>query len=155
MKCNTKTARAKKESQLGWRYSVLLDLPYFDAPTMLAVDPMHSLFLGTGKHMINIWNEKRLLDSGKFEQMQNFVDNMTVPCDVGRIPRVKLDSVVLRPTSTRIGLFCIRFLLYLTSYPQLVSDGHACACLVKQLPFHIIAPLFLQNCIRRASARSS
>ena len=87
MKCNTKTARAKKESELGCRYSILLDLPYFDAPTMLAVDPMHNLFLGTGKHMINIWIEKGLLDSGKFEQMQNFVDNMTVLCDVGRIPR--------------------------------------------------------------------
>ena len=47
--CKTKTSRSKKESELGCRYSVLLDLIYFDAPTMLAVDPMHNLFLGTGK----------------------------------------------------------------------------------------------------------
>lgn len=32
------------------RYSCLLKLPYFDAPRMLSVDPMHNLFLGSGKH---------------------------------------------------------------------------------------------------------
>ena len=60
LKCQTKTSRAKKESELGCRYSVLLDLPYFDPPTMLALDPMHNLFLGTGKRMINIWLQKGL-----------------------------------------------------------------------------------------------
>ena len=44
---------------------------------------MHNLFLGTGKHMINIGNEKGLLDSGKFEQTQNSVDNLSIPCDGG------------------------------------------------------------------------
>ena len=87
MKCNTKTARAKMESELGCRYSVLLELPYFDAPQMLAIDPMHNLFLGIGKHMIRIWIKNGLLDSSKFEQIQQFVDSTTVPCDVGRIPR--------------------------------------------------------------------
>lgn len=87
MKCNTKTERAKKEAELGCRYSVLLDLPYFDPPAMLAVDPMHNLFLGTGKHMISIWIKAGLLDSTKFEEIQQSVDSTIVPCDVGRIPR--------------------------------------------------------------------
>jgi len=26
------------------------DLPYFDPPTMLVIDPMHNLFLGLAKH---------------------------------------------------------------------------------------------------------
>ena len=40
----TKVDRCKKESELDCRYSVFLMLPYFDAPRMLIVDPMHSLF---------------------------------------------------------------------------------------------------------------
>ena len=87
MKCNSKTERAKMEAQLGCRYSVLLHLPYFDPPVMLAFDPMHNLFLGTGKRMISIWIKAGLLDSTKFEQIQCCVDSMIVPCDVGRIPR--------------------------------------------------------------------
>lgn len=85
--CKTKTAMAKKESELGCRYSILLDLPYFDAPKMLAIDPMHNLFLGSAKHMINIWIKNELIDSSKFDIIQRYVDNMIVPSDVGRIPR--------------------------------------------------------------------
>ena len=44
MKCNSKTEMA---IELGWRYSVLLELPYFNAPQCY---PMHNLCLGTGKH---------------------------------------------------------------------------------------------------------
>lgn len=50
----TKTEQAHKESQYGCRYSVLLKLPYFDPPRMLIIDAMHNLFLGTGKHMLNL-----------------------------------------------------------------------------------------------------
>ena len=51
-KCKLKTELAKKESELGCRYSSLLDLPYFDPPTMLVIDPMHNLFMGLAKHFI-------------------------------------------------------------------------------------------------------
>ena len=58
--CQTKTELANKESQLGCRYSSLLDLPYFDPPTMLVIDPMHNLFLGLAKHftkkIFSQWN---------------------------------------------------------------------------------------------------
>ena len=50
--CNTKSGLRKKESELGCRYSSLLKLPYFDAPTMLVIDPMHCLFLGLAKHFV-------------------------------------------------------------------------------------------------------
>lgn len=85
--CKIKTARDQKESQLGCRYSILLDLPYFDAPKMLAIDPMHNLFLGSAKHMISLWIKRGLINSCKFDIIQRYVDNMIVPCDVGRIPR--------------------------------------------------------------------
>ena len=43
--CSTVTDRNRLESQLGCRYSALLDLPYFNPPVMLAIDPMHNLYL--------------------------------------------------------------------------------------------------------------
>lgn len=50
-KCKTKTSRNLKESELGCRYSCLLQLPYFDAVRMLIIDPMHNLYLGTAKYI--------------------------------------------------------------------------------------------------------
>ena len=83
----TKTEQAQKESQFGCRYSVLLKLPYFDPPRMLIIDPMHNIFLGTGKHMLSIWLEHRLLSPSQFQQIQECVDSFVVPSDMGRIPR--------------------------------------------------------------------
>ena len=40
----TKTDLQKAESELGCRYSAVLKLPYFNAPRMLIIDPMHNLF---------------------------------------------------------------------------------------------------------------
>ena len=85
--CKTKTEQAQKESKYGCRYSVLLKLPYFDPPRMLVIDPMHNLFLGSGKHMLNIWFERNLLSPSQFQQIQECVDSFTVPSDMGRIPR--------------------------------------------------------------------
>ena len=42
----------KRESEFGCHYTTLLQLPYFDAPRMLIVDPMHNLFLGSAKHFL-------------------------------------------------------------------------------------------------------
>ena len=43
----TKTARKQLESKYGCRYSVLMDLTYFDVIEHHVIDPMHNLFLGT------------------------------------------------------------------------------------------------------------
>lgn len=86
LKCTTKSAQASQESESGCRYSVLLELPYFDPVRMLPIDPMHNLFLGTGKHMISIWLEHGLLTTKEFKIIQESVDRMVVPSDVGRIP---------------------------------------------------------------------
>jgi len=55
---STRSALQEGESESGCRYSVLLKLPYFDAPRMLIVDPMHNLFLGSAKHYLKaVWIE--------------------------------------------------------------------------------------------------
>ena len=48
--------REKQESSLGCRYSVLLDLPYFDPVRMCIIDPMHNLYLGSAKRILKwVW----------------------------------------------------------------------------------------------------
>lgn len=89
--CTTMSSRDKKESELGCSYSALLQLPYFDPVRMHTIDPMHNLFLGSGKHMLSLWIKHDLLSSNHFVEIQAFVDSFIVPSDVGRIPR-KIES---------------------------------------------------------------
>ena len=84
---NTRSKLEKAESETGCRYSVLLQLPYFDAPRMMIVDPMHNLFLGSAKHFLKvIIIGKGLLSKAQFETLQKRVDSTMVPSGVGRIP---------------------------------------------------------------------
>ena len=84
--CITKAERNRLECQLGCQYSILLRLPYFDAPRMLAIDPMHNSFLGTGKHLLQFWLDNEIIHRRQFPSIQTYVDRMIVPTDVGRIP---------------------------------------------------------------------
>ena len=47
---------------------------------------MHNVFLGTGKRMLSLWIELKLLTCTHLDRIQQFVDNMVVPSDIGRIP---------------------------------------------------------------------
>ena len=87
LRVTSKRQQADLESQLGCRYSCLLKLPYFDAPRMLVIDPMHNLFLGTAKHMLHLWFRKELISVAQYQCIQDNVNRMVVPSDIGRIPR--------------------------------------------------------------------
>ena len=52
---------------------------------MLTIDPMHNLFLGTGKHMLQLWLDSGIIHKGQYLCIQTYVDQMVVPSDVGRI----------------------------------------------------------------------
>ena len=83
----TKSQQLNEEFNSGCKYSDLLRLPYFDAPRMLVVDPMHNLFLGTAKHYLkSIWLEEGIVSGSNFEVIQQHVDSATVPAGIGRIP---------------------------------------------------------------------
>ena len=92
MKCPNKTQRQKLESQLGCRYSILLKLEYFDPIRIVIIDPMHNIFLGSAKHVIKkLWIQNGILTDPILLQMQDFVNNVHVPPDIGRLPR-KLET---------------------------------------------------------------
>ena len=84
--CNTKKDRLKIERDYGIRYSVSLELPYFDAARMCTVDPMHNLLLGTTKKIIQIWKDLNIVDSKAFDAIQEKVDSFICPPDIGRVP---------------------------------------------------------------------
>ena len=87
LECKTKQERNELESSSGCRYSPLVKLSYFDPPRMLAVDPMHNVFLGSGKHMLCLWKIKELVTEQHYSLIQNHITLFVVPSDVGRIPR--------------------------------------------------------------------
>ena len=82
----TKTKIKEKESQYGIRYSVLLDLPYFDPVDFIAIDVMHNLYLGSGKHVFDVWIDKKILSKQNLAVLQNRINEFKVPCDIGRVP---------------------------------------------------------------------
>ena len=85
-KATSKQQQAKIESTEGCRFSCLLKLPYFDPTRMLIIDPMHNAFLGSGKHMLEIWLKHGIITSTHFSLIQNKVDHICTPIDIGRIP---------------------------------------------------------------------
>ena len=87
LKCRTKTSEAELESKYGCRYSVLLELPYFNPCRMLTIDIMHNVYLGTGKHMLTLWLTHGLISSANYNVLQEIIDDITVPADIGRIPQ--------------------------------------------------------------------
>ena len=86
---SSKSARAKKESELGCRNTSLLKLPYFNPIRMLAIDPMHNLYLGTAKRVFNkIWLKRGIVDSESLKKINERIRSLNVPPEVkfGRLP---------------------------------------------------------------------
>ena len=86
LQCKTKTERKQFENEHGLRFSVLLDLPYFDIIATCAIDPMHNLFLGTSKHVMEVWQKANIISAKDLGVIQDKVNSMIPPSDVGRIP---------------------------------------------------------------------
>ena len=85
-KCSSKLEKDALQKKHGSRVSCLLDLDYFDPVRMTPTDPMHNLFLGSAKHMINFW-ETCLLNENDLLKIQDKVGNCLCPSDVGKLPQ--------------------------------------------------------------------
>lgn len=70
----------------GAKYSVLLQLPYYDAVRFVIIDPMHNLFLGLAKSTLKVWKENDLIGEKDFELVQRRVNAVVPPPEIGRIP---------------------------------------------------------------------
>lgn len=86
LKATSESKRKEMERKFGSRYTELLRLPYYDCIRFVIIDPMHNLLLGTAKHMFHTWTEKGILKSQDLKHIQEHIDSIVVPPDVGRIP---------------------------------------------------------------------
>lgn len=84
LQCITKAERKQFEHEHGLRFFVLLDLPYFDIIATCAIDPMHNLYLGTSKHVMEVWQKAN--SAKDVSVIQDKVNSMIPPSDVGSIP---------------------------------------------------------------------
>ena len=65
----------------GAKFSVLFQLPYYDAVRFVIIDPMHNLFLGLAKTTLKVWKEKELIKDKHFVLLQRKVDAGIPPPD--------------------------------------------------------------------------
>ncbi|XP_065892408.1 uncharacterized protein [Dysidea avara] len=75
----------------GVRYSCLNELPYFNSIRFAVIDPMHNLYLGSAKRMMEIWLEFDILSRSQFTKIEDVVAKIMTPQDVGWIP-LKISS---------------------------------------------------------------
>lgn len=87
----TRATQINIERDFGIRYTVLLELPYFDAARMCVTDPIHNLLLGTAKSITELWKTSSVLSSRDFDVIQQKVDSFVTPADIGRLP-MKISS---------------------------------------------------------------
>ena len=59
---------------------------------MLCIDPMHNLWLGVTKHLIDVWKDAKVLTEAKMKVIQTAVDNLGAARRHGRM-RSKISSM--------------------------------------------------------------
>ena len=53
------------------RWTVLLELPYFDNISMHVIDPMHNLYMGVTKHIISKFKSEGILTEKRLKNIQS------------------------------------------------------------------------------------
>jgi hypothetical protein len=87
LRCDTRGTRENHFKEHGVRWSELLRLPYMDPIRFAVVDPMHCLFLGVAKWIIqSIFIKENKLNSEQLRVAQRRMDSVQLPSDIGRIP---------------------------------------------------------------------
>ena len=87
LKTSSEAERKRKEKENGTRWSVLLDLPYFDPIHHVDIDIMHNLLLGLTKKMVTIWTSPTtvgrktvppMLSTARLKEMQSLLEQKLV-----------------------------------------------------------------------------
>ncbi len=86
LKATCSSQQKKLERTLGARYTELLGLPYYDCIRFVVIDPMHNLLLGTAKYLFHKWIQLGLLKQDQLKMIQDHIDEIIAPPDIGRIP---------------------------------------------------------------------
>ena len=133
----TRSGRERIEHEAGVRYSELLRLPYLDIVRSHLVDPMHNLFLGTSKRMLQLWKEKKFLTDSVFDKLQEIMNSINPPARIGRIPyKVSAGSAGFTAEQWMLWTilyspFVLRDFLPLQHYTLWCTFSKACALLCR------------------------
>ena len=77
-------AADEQKREFGCRFSVLIELPYYNIIRFCVINPMHNLLLGTAKHMFTVWSAMDLVNKSDCARIQEKVDSFVTP-DIGCI----------------------------------------------------------------------
>ena len=84
----SKTSKGKKERDVGYRYTPLLELEYFDSVRFCVIDTMHNLFTGTAKHMWRHWSQNlKLFNDEDLKRINEKCLSMSAASDNGWLPK--------------------------------------------------------------------
>ena len=83
--------RQQLERETGVRWSQLHRLSYFDTIRCTVVDPMHNLFLGTAKRMMDMWIKEGIVTSRHLKEMKSLATTLLIPSEYDVI---KSDKIV-------------------------------------------------------------
>ncbi len=147
-KARTESERKSIESEFGARYSLLYELPYYNAIISCVIDPMHCLFLGIAKKFFKVWMANDYLSSEKLQIIQEKVNSFKCPPDIGRIPHqiasrfsgLKADQ--WKSWTLHFSLYAMKGLIPSPDYSCWCKFVEACSLIcrrsVEKLDIHVI-----------------
>ncbi len=94
------------------KYSILYRLPYFDAVNTLVFDPMHCLWLGIAKHILDLWKADNFFSDSQLAEMQQRVDDLHATRKYGRM-RSKISGNMSDFTAEELKLFTVVYSTWL------------------------------------------
>ena len=105
LNADTRQEQKNIESNYGIRYSVLLELPYWNPIEHSIVDPMYNLFLGTGKHVMKVWVERGIITKRDFSKQNKLLQRYLLHAVLVEFQtRSALDFLDSLQISGKIGL---------------------------------------------------
>ena len=95
LECKNNNQRDIFVKNFDVRYSVFSKLPYFDPVTMTVVDPLHNLYLGVTKYIIDVWKKSDILTTAHMKTLEKKINSLSVSKRYGR-----MRSIILLTTTT-------------------------------------------------------
>jgi len=123
------------EKEHGICYTVLINLPYYNAVEFCIMDSMHNLLLGSAKKFIELWKKSDGVGFSQLEIIQQTIDQFTVPAGIGRFPRKveggsgfsNFKAEEWKNWVLIYSLICFKLILNVELYSLWVIFTHACA----------------------------
>ena len=113
--------RKQMLKKCGVKYSELTSIPYLDIIRCHVVDPMHCIFFGLAKHIMNVWKDDKILQPSHFKILQQKSDIMIPPAKIGRIS-YKIESGFASFTADEWKNWIIIFSVH--ALHNIIEDSH-------------------------------